>query len=128
MKKIIFTGNLGKDPELKLDNNGTHFATFSVAINVKNKKNQKNDWIDVSCNGKLAEIICTYAKKGTKVLVEGYPYASAYINKENIPVGQIKVYANIVELLNKIDSIMNEEINSTISVENHIINLDDLSL
>ncbi len=110
MKRITLTGNLGKDPELKLDSSGLHFATFSVAVNVGNKQKPKIDWVDVSCNGKLAEIVCTYAKKGVKVLVEGYPYTNAYINKDNIPVATIKVFANIVEILNKIENNLDDEI------------------
>ena len=119
MKRITLTGNLGKDPELKLDSTGTHFATFSVAINVGNKNKPKIDWVDVSCNGKLAEIVCSYARKGVKVLVEGYPYSNAYINKDNLPIGTIKVFANVVEILNKIevnddDEILNNNYNELV--------------
>ena len=99
MKKIIITGNLGRDPELRTSPKGEQFATFPIAVNVGTKQNPKTDWVDVSCNNKLAEVVCTYMKKGSKVLVSGFPSASAYINKENVPVGTLRVYADDVEFL-----------------------------
>ena len=104
MKRLTVTGNLGRDPELRIDPSGSQFATFSVAVSVGTRANPKTDWVDVNCNGKLAEVICTYAKKGSKVLVDGYPNVTAYINKDNIPVGTLRLYANSVELLNRVEN------------------------
>jgi single-strand DNA-binding protein len=101
MKRLTVTGNIGRDPEMRLDPNGHQFATFSVGISVGNKVSPKTDWVDVTCNGKLAEIITTYGKKGRKVLVDGFPYVNAYINKDNLPVGTLRVFANSIELLCK---------------------------
>ena len=101
MKKIIITGNVGKDPELRADQNGNQFATFSVGVSVGTKQSPKTDWVEVSCNGKLADIAKNYIKKGAKLLVEGYPTANAYINRENKPVANLRVYANTLELLSK---------------------------
>jgi single-strand DNA-binding protein len=101
MKRLTITGNIGRDPELRLDPSGVQFATFSVAIPVGTKQNPKTDWVDVSCNGKLAELTCTYAKKGTRVLVDGYPNVNAYINKDNMPIGSLRLYAHSIELLSR---------------------------
>ena len=102
MKKIIITCNVGKNPELRVDSNsGMQFATFSVGVSVGTKQTPKTDWVDVSCNGKLADIAKNYIKKGSKLLIEGYPSASAYINKENKAVATLKVFANNIEFLSK---------------------------
>ena len=101
MKKIIITGNVGKDPELRADQNGNQFATFSMGVSVGTKQAPKTDWVDVSCNGKLADLAKNYIKKGSKLLIEGYPSANAYINKENKPVASLRVFANNVEFLSK---------------------------
>ena len=101
MKKIIITGNVGRDPELRADQTGNQFATFSVGVSVGTKQNPKTDWVDVSCNGKLADVARNYVKRGTKILVEGFPSVNAYINKENKPVGTLRIYANNFELLSK---------------------------
>lgn len=104
MKRLTITGNVGHDPELRLDHSGGQFATFSVAVPVGTKQNPKTDWVDVYCKGRLAEIAYTYAKKGTKVLVDGYPSVNAYINKDNIPVGTLRVSAHSFELLKYVNS------------------------
>lgn len=101
MKKIIITGNVGKDPELRADQNGNQFATFSVGVSVGTKQNPKTDWVEVSCNGKLADLARNYIKKGSKLLVEGFPSANAYLNRENKPVASLRVFANTVEFLSK---------------------------
>lgn len=101
MKRLTITGNIGRDPELRLDPSGNQFATFTVAVAVGTRVNPKTDWVDVSCSGKLAEIACTYAKKGAKVLVDGFPAANAYINKDNIPVATLRLYANSIEIFNR---------------------------
>jgi len=103
MKRLTVTGNIGRDPELRLDPSGHQFASFSIGVSVGSKQTPKTDWLEITCNGKLAEIICTYGRKGTKVLIDGFPAVSAYINKENQPVGTLRVYANSIELLNRVD-------------------------
>jgi single-strand DNA-binding protein len=102
MKRLTITGNIGRDPELRLDQNGVHFATFSVAVSVGSKQSPKTDWVEVSCNGRLAEIVTSYARKGSRVLVDGYPNVTAYINKDNQPVGNLRLFAHSIELLNKV--------------------------
>lgn len=101
MKKIIVTGNVGKDPELRADQSGGQFATFSVGVSVGTKQNPKTDWVEISCNGKLADIAKSYIKKGSKILVEGFPSVNAYVNRENKPVGTLRIYANNIELLGR---------------------------
>ena len=101
MKKIFVTGNVGKDPELRADQNGNQFATFSLGVSVGTKQAPKTDWVEISCNGKLADVARNYVKKGAKLLVEGFPSVNAYINRENKPVGTLRIYANNFEFLGK---------------------------
>lgn len=99
MKKIILTGNVGRDPEMRSDQDGNQFASFSLGVSVGTKQNPKTDWVDVSCNGKLADTVRTYVKKGSKLLIEGFPSVNAYINKENKAVGTLRVYVNNLEFI-----------------------------
>ena len=101
MKKIIITGNASRDPEMRVDQSGNQFATFSVGVSVGTKQAHKTDWVDVICNSRLADVARLYVKKGSKLLIEGFPSTSAYVNKENQPVAMLKVYANNIEFLNK---------------------------
>ena len=101
MKKLIITGHVGKEPEIRLDQSGNEFATFSLAVSVGTKQAPKVDWVDVSCNGKLAELTKNYVKKGSKLLIEGFPGVNAYANKDNQIIGSLRVYANIIEFMSK---------------------------
>ncbi len=105
MKKIIITGNVGRDPEMRAYQNGGEFASFSVGfsvgVSVGTKQNPKTDWVDVTCNGKLSDVVQNYIKKGSKILVEGFPSVNAYINKENKPVATLRIYASNIELLSR---------------------------
>ena len=99
MKKIFVTGNVGRDPEPRYAPSGESFVTFSLAVTTGPKNNQKTDWLEISCNGKTAEVVQTYVRKGTKLLVEGTPSANAYINKEGKLVATLRVSANNIEFI-----------------------------
>lgn len=112
MKKIILTGNVGRDPELRADQNGNQFVTFSLAVSVGTKQNPKTDWIDISCNGRLVDVAKNYVKKGTKLLVEGFPSVHAYMTRENTPAATMRVSANNFEFLSKKDDEADSQFNS----------------
>jgi single-strand DNA-binding protein len=99
MKKIIITGNLGKEPEKRADQQGNDFATFSVGVAVGTKDKPKTDWVECTCNSKIADTVMQFLQKGSKVLVEGFPSVNAYMNKDNQAVGTLRVYVNNVEFL-----------------------------
>jgi len=72
----IFTGNLGKDPEMRFTPAGQQVTSFSVASNrqytsANGEAVKETTWRRVTTWGKLAEICNTYLKKGSRVLVEG---------------------------------------------------------
>ncbi|MDQ5921377.1 MAG: single-strand DNA-binding protein [Pseudomonadota bacterium] len=104
MKRLTITGNVGHDAVTRVDKAGESFVTFSVGVSVGNKQAPKTDWVDVNCNGKLAEIAQSYVKKGTKVLIEGYPTTNAYINRSGEALSSLKLFANHLELLSKQDT------------------------
>ncbi|MBR0242743.1 single-stranded DNA-binding protein [Candidatus Saccharibacteria bacterium] len=74
--KAIIAGNLTRDPELRSTPSGSSVCSFSVAVNrVYKDANGENkedvSFIDCSAWGKLGEMIASYAKKGSSVLVSG---------------------------------------------------------
>jgi single-strand DNA-binding protein len=75
-QKLIYQGNLGGDPEMRMTPSGKKVCNFSVASTVswKNDKGEKisrTTWLKCVAWGSLADIVNDYAKKGTMVLVEG---------------------------------------------------------
>lgn len=115
MKKIIITGNVGANPELRTDKNGNNFVTFSIGVSVGNKAKPKTDWVNVTCNGKLSELVTQFVVKGSKLLVEGFPGVNAYLSKQNEAMATLTVFANNIEFLNKKET--NTENNEAISVD-----------
>lgn len=103
MKKIIVTGNVGKDPETRYAPSGESFVTFSLAVSSGTKANPRTDWLEISCNGRTAEVVQNYVRKGSKLLVEGTPSASAYMNKEGKPVATLRVSAANIEFIGSKD-------------------------
>ncbi len=76
MNKVILTGNLGADPEVRYTQSGIPVATFSVATTERWKdkdgnKQESTEWHRVVVWNRLAEIAGEFLFKGLKVLVEG---------------------------------------------------------
>src|SRR5215210_2289939 len=75
LNKVMFSGRLGRDVELRITPNGRSVATFSVASsrNIKDGDSfkEQTEWFRVVAWEKLAETCSNYLKKGSHVLIEG---------------------------------------------------------
>jgi single-strand DNA-binding protein len=75
--KIMFIGNLGRDPEMRYTPNGKPVTQFSVAVSHSRPDGQGGwiddgtDWFRVSVFGDRAERAAEQLRKGNKVFVEG---------------------------------------------------------
>ena len=73
---VTITGNLTRDPEVKITGAGTTLATFSIANN-RSYKDKNDEWVeetsyfDVTCWGQLGEDVAEVLEKGIKVQVTG---------------------------------------------------------
>jgi single-strand DNA-binding protein len=75
-QKIVFVGNLGRDPEMRYTPGGTAVTNLNVATNRTYTDNsgeqiKETVWFRVSVWGKQAESVHQYLRKGRQVLVEG---------------------------------------------------------
>lgn len=95
MIKIIATGNIGKDAELK-QIGGNNYASFSIAITERVKNETKTTWVDVMKYDKEGKLT-PYLKKGVRVQVIGKPTTSGYTNKNGDVVASITIWANELE-------------------------------
>lgn len=77
LNKVSLIGNLAVDPEAKTLPSGQSLAVFRVATNYtwkdaqSKEKKSRADFHRVVAWGRLADIINTYLKKGSKVFLEG---------------------------------------------------------
>jgi len=63
------TGRLGKDPEVNQVGSDKKVANLSLAVN--GFKEGDVSWVTVVCWEKLADIVATHCKKGSKIIVQG---------------------------------------------------------
>lgn len=77
VNKVVIVGNLGRDPEMRTFPSGDQVANVTIATTEKwrDKNTQEmreaTEWHRVVFNGKLAEIVGQYLRKGSQVYVEG---------------------------------------------------------
>lgn len=75
VNKVILIGNLGKDPEVRL-NGASKIASFTLATSERWKDRhgetqEQTEWHNVSVFGTSASFVEKYLHKGDRVYVEG---------------------------------------------------------
>ncbi|MCL1798667.1 MAG: single-stranded DNA-binding protein [Eggerthellaceae bacterium] len=77
INRVIISGNLTRDSELRSTASGLPVLGFGVAVNDRRKNQQTGEWedypnfIDCTMFGARAESISRFLGKGTKVAIEG---------------------------------------------------------
>ena len=77
INRVNITGNLTRDPELRVTAAGTQVLSFGVAVNDRRRNPQTGEWEDypnfVDCTmfGTRAEAVSRFLAKGNKVAIEG---------------------------------------------------------
>ena len=77
INKVVISGNLTRDPELRQTANGFPVLGFGVAVNDRSKNQQTGEWedypnfIDCTMFGARAESVSRFLSKGSKVAIEG---------------------------------------------------------
>ena len=84
MNKVIVSGRLTADPEVRYSNSGDAIARYTLAVDRRFKKDgeQNADFIRCIVFGKGAEFTEKYLHKGTKMIVEGRIQTGSYKNKD----------------------------------------------
>jgi len=77
INRFVFSGRLTKDIELKKTSSGTSVATFSLAVD-RMKKEDGADFPNIVVWKQQAEFLSKYARKGTKVIMEGRVQTRSY--------------------------------------------------
>jgi single-strand DNA-binding protein len=77
VNRVVITGNLTKDPELRNTPNGTAVCKLRVAVNSRRKDSASGEWVDkpnyfdVTVWGAQGENCANYLYKGRPVAVDG---------------------------------------------------------
>ena len=100
MNKLIISGRLTRDAEVRFIPSGTPVMSFSVANNTGFGDNQKTHYFECSLFGKRAESgLKDYMVKGQQVVVEGEISLNQYEKKDGTGGASLRVFVNNVELM-----------------------------
>lgn len=89
VNKVILVGNLGRDPEMRSFPSGDQVANVTLATTDKWKDKQSGEdrehteWHRLVFNGRLAEIVGQYLRKGAQIYVEGSIRTRKWQDKES---------------------------------------------
>ena len=100
MNKFIFTGNLGKDAEVKVTQSGMSVCSFSVAVKSGYGDKEKTTWANCALFGKRAEgQLPQYLKKGAQVCISGQLTLDEWKGDDGTAQKSIKVNVDDLDLI-----------------------------
>lgn len=100
MNKLILTGRLTADPELRQTQSGIASCRFTVAVNRKHKNEDGSydaDFISCTAWRQTAEFVSRYFNKGSMIAVEGELRNNNYTDKDGVTHYGFVVNINSVE-------------------------------
>lgn len=103
MHKLTIIGNLCAKPDLRYTPAGKAVCNFTVAVNKPRRAGQEQqeaEFFNVSAWEKMGEA-CANLDKGSKVYVEGFVRARAYLNLNGEARASLDVTAREVEFLTR---------------------------
>lgn len=108
INRVTISGNLTRDPELRVTAGGMQVLSLGVAVNDRRKNPQTGDWEDVpnfvDCTmfGARAEAVSRYLSKGTKVAIEGKLRYSSW-ERDGQRRSKLEVIVDEIEFMSRRD-------------------------
>lgn len=105
INRVVLTGNLTRDPELRSTSGGLSICKLGVACNTRRKNSTTGDWEEkanyfrVTVFGRQADSCGQYLRKGRPVAIDGRLEYSEYEDKEGQKRQSIDIIADTVQFL-----------------------------
>ena len=105
INRVIITGNLTRDPELRSLQSGMSVCSLRIATNTRRKDNQSGEWVDkpnyfsVTGWGRQGENAAQYLSKGRPVAIDGRLEWREYQDKDGNKREAIDIIADNVQFL-----------------------------
>lgn len=100
LNRVVISGRIGKDLELKTTQSGTSVVSFSLAVDrdFKDKASgeRATDWIDFVAWRSTAEYVCRYGAKGRQLIVDGRLQVRDWTDKDGNKRRSVEVVADSV--------------------------------
>lgn len=120
INRVVLTGRMTRDPELRRTAQGDAVTSFTIAVN-RNFTNrdgqQQADFINCIVWRKLAENVNQYCSKGSLVGVEGRLQTRSYDNTQGQKVYVVEVICDSVQFLET-------KAKEAVQQDNHYSNMD----
>lgn len=101
MNKVILTGHMTKDCELRYTETQKAVATFTIAVNDGYGENRYTSFFQCVAWGTMAENLQKYTGKGSKLLIDGRLQQRSYNNKNGQKVYIIEIICNQIEYMTR---------------------------
>ncbi|MDF1541999.1 MAG: single-stranded DNA-binding protein [Anaerosomatales bacterium] len=105
INRVVISGNLTRDPELRSTSGGMAVLKLGVAVNDRRKNQQTGEWEDVpnfvDCTifGTRAEALAQYLSKGQKVAIEGKLRFSSWESQQGEKRSKLEVVVDEIEFM-----------------------------
>jgi single-strand DNA-binding protein len=113
INRVVLTGNLTREPELRSTNNGFSICNLGIAVNTRRKNNATGAWEDrpnyfrVTVLGKQGENCAQYLSKGRPVAIDGRLEWRQWEDKSGQKRESIDIIAESVQFLGGRDEAVN---------------------
>lgn len=102
--QVTLLGNVGRDPDVRTFESGNRAASFSLATtfrfkNAAGELSEDTSWHNIVANGKLAETVEGFVRKGMTVLVNGRIRYRSYTNSAGEEKNITEIVANAIQLI-----------------------------
>lgn len=109
INSVNISGNLTRDPELRVTGGGTQILSFGVAVNERRRNSQSGEWEDhpnfVDCVvfGSRAEALSRFLSKGSKVAISGRLSYSSWEAKDGSKRSKLEVIVDNIDFMSRSD-------------------------
>ena len=97
MNKVILTGNLTRDPEVKYSASGMTYVRVGIAVNRFSKEKNAVDFFNLVAFDKTAEFLGKYFAKGSKILIDGQLRTNSYTDKDGVKRTSTEIIVDRIE-------------------------------
>lgn len=98
MNLCIFSGRVGREPELRNLPAGDPILTWSLAVDTGTREKPATMWLDCKLFGKRAAALAAYISKGSKLTVSGRLAQEEYTSKTGEQKTALRLSVDQVEL------------------------------
>lgn len=106
INRVILTGNLTRDPEMRSTQGGMSICSLRIAVNDRRKNGQTGQWddvanyFDVTVFGAQGENVARYLSRGRGVAIDGKLRWREYTDQNQNKRQAVEVIADSVQFLN----------------------------